>query len=164
MHPADAVLFWWCALVMHVRCEYVCYDLWVSLLGDVTYVHYSFKGPHKPTRARLVLSREGRLSHAVSSHSAPRLRPPHLPHAATHSTPLHWDARHTTLGATHTTPLTTRSRWGGTQLRWRQWRRRLGEGGIQPRGRREDEDVAASRHRRGVEIPPLWQCEGQWRI
>jgi hypothetical protein len=45
-----------------------------------------------------------------------------------------------------------------------QRRRRLGGGGIQPQGRREDKDVAASRQRRGVEIPPLWQCEGQWRI
>jgi hypothetical protein len=27
MRPADTVLFWWCALAMHVRCEYVCYEL-----------------------------------------------------------------------------------------------------------------------------------------
>jgi hypothetical protein len=38
LRPADVVLFWWCALLMHVRCEYVCYDLWVSLLGDVNYI------------------------------------------------------------------------------------------------------------------------------
>jgi hypothetical protein len=53
---------------------------------------------------------------------------------------------------------------GGIQRRRQQWRRWLGRGGIQPRGRREDEDVAASRQRRGVEIPPFRQCEGQWRI
>jgi hypothetical protein len=27
IRPTNVVLFWWCAVLMHVRCEYVCYEL-----------------------------------------------------------------------------------------------------------------------------------------
>jgi hypothetical protein len=90
----------------------------------------------RPTQAHSrLISREGRLPHAVSSHSPlalpplspPRLCPPHLANAATHATPLRWDTRHTTLSAMRTTPLTARSGGGGTQ-QWRRRRRWLEEG------------------------------------
>jgi hypothetical protein len=131
MRPVDAVLFWWCALLMHVRCEYVCYELvflvmWTTLL---------VLRPTQAHRARLV-GKDASLTQSPPTHPSRRRRhflplafvPLTSPHAATHATPLRWDARHTMLGATHTTPLTARSGGGGKTQQRRRWRRRLEEG------------------------------------
>jgi hypothetical protein len=170
MCPADVVLFWWCAL--SDACQ-----MWICLLWLMSWfawwcdLYYSFQGPHKPTRARLV-GKDASLMQSpptLPSHhrhhflplafvplTAPTPRPTLHPLAETRATPRsvrhashlwQWDLEEDPAAAEAATTTTTRG--------WIQRRRRLG-GGIQPRGRREDKDVAVSRQRCGVEIPLLW--------
>jgi hypothetical protein len=129
---------------MHVRCEYVCYEL-VFLVMWTTLLIW------RPTQAHpCYVSREGRLPHAVSTHSpirplpplsSPRLRPPHLSprRDARYTSSLRRTPHHARRDVHHTSDseiwrrrrdvaaaVVTMTR-GGTQQWWRQRRWRLEE-------------------------------------